>query len=493
MARRCPLCIYRPRGRFLLFNSFQFLVFFPIVCVLFFAFRRQAKWTLLLASYYFYMCWKPEYLILILVSTLVDYLVAYRMPEAPKRRKRLLLGLSLLTNLGILFFFTYFNVLNDSVREAFDVFGLTYQLPGLDVLLPVGISFYTFQTLSYTIDVYRGARPPEHNLLTFALYVAFFPQLVAGPIERSTQLLPQLREHHGFDAQRVVSGLRLMLWGFFKKVVIADNLAPIVDQVYGNPGEYNGLHLLIATYFFAYQIYCDFSGYSDIAIGSARVMGYDLMVNFRRPYLARSIREFWSRWHISLSTWFRDYLYIPLGGNRVALPRWYLNLMIVFVVSGFWHGANWTFAVWGFLHGLYLVAALIGKPIKERTVAFFFRGRFARFHPVFQMVVTFHLVLVAWIFFRANDVSDAFYILTHIPLDFPTTLTFAGLSKYELARGVLLIGLLGAVHLGQEHFELERRFTALPMPARWAVYLLGILFIELFGVYGSSQFIYFQF
>jgi len=477
----------------LLFNSYQFLVFFPIVCALFFTFRKQARWTLLLASYYFYMCWKPEYLILILVSTLVDYLVALGMPKASKGRRRALLLLSLLTNLGILFFFKYFNFINDSVRQAFDVFGLAYSVPGLDVLLPVGISFYTFQTLSYTIDVYRGARPPEHNLLTFALYVAFFPQLVAGPIERSTHLLPQLREHHGFDYDRVVSGLRLMGWGFVKKVVIADNLAIIVDQVYSQPEAYTGMHLLVATYFFAFQIYCDFSGYSDIAIGCARVLGYDLMENFRRPYLSRSIREFWSRWHISLSTWFRDYLYIPLGGNRVAVPRWYANLMIVFVVSGIWHGANWTFAVWGFLHGTYLVTALMLKGVKERTVAICFPGKLRALHPTFQKLVTFHLVLLAWIFFRANDVSDAFYILTHIPVDLVQTLSLAGLSRYQLLLGVLLIGMLQVVHLGQEHYAIGERLMRLPLPLRWALYLAVLIMIELLGVYGGSQFIYFQF
>ena len=329
------------------FNSLEFAVFFPIVVGLYLLTPERFRWTLLLAaSYYFYAAWKAEYLILILVSTLIDYTVALRMEKAsnPAKRRSWLI-VSLCSNLGILFSFKYFNFFNDSVRTVFDQFNIFYDVPAFEVLLPVGISFYTFQTLSYTIDVYRGQRPAERHIGIFALYVAFFPQLVAGPIERSTRLLPQFFKKVELTYERTVDGLRLMLWGFFKKLVIADRVGAYVDVVYASPDDHSGMTVLIATYFFAFQIFCDFSGYSDIAIGSARILGYDLMDNFRRPYFSKSISEFWRRWHISLSTWFRDYVYIPLGGNRVVKWRWYYNLMVVFVVSGLWHGANWTFVV----------------------------------------------------------------------------------------------------------------------------------------------------
>ncbi|MFC1785350.1 MBOAT family O-acyltransferase, partial [Candidatus Neomarinimicrobiota bacterium] len=291
----------------MLFNSTQFIIFFPVVVFFYFLLPHRFRWMLLLvASYYFYMCWKAEYLLLILGSTIVDYIVAIQMSrQSTKAKKKLYLILSLAVNLGLLFGFKYFNFFSDSFRTIFDQFNVLYNVPTFKVLLPVGISFYTFQTLSYTIDVYRGKREPEKHLGIFALYVAFFPQLVAGPIERSTRLLPQLVKKYNFDYNRVTDGLKLMLWGFFKKVVIADRVAVIVNQVYNNPNDAAGLPLLIGTYLFAFQIYCDFSGYSDIAIGAAKVFGIDLMQNFRRPYFAKSIREFWQRWHISLSTWFR--------------------------------------------------------------------------------------------------------------------------------------------------------------------------------------------
>ncbi len=344
----------------MLFNSLQFLIFFPIVVSIFFLLPQKRRWILLLiASYYFYMCWKVEYIVLIIASTLIDYFVAKKMAdlkEKVKRKKWLLI--SLLSNLGILFGFKYFNFVNANVQALFDNFNIFYGVPAFDVLLPVGISFYTFQTLSYTIDVYNGKTPVQNHLGIFAVYVSFFPQLVAGPIERSRHLLPQFYVEHKFSYDRIKYGLQQMLWGFFKKVVIADRLAIVVDGVYNNLDDYSGISLLIATIFFAFQIYCDFSGYSDIAIGSARVMGFELIDNFKRPYFSKSISEFWRRWHISLSTWFRDYLYIPLGGNRVVKWRWYYNLFITFLVSGFWHGANWTFLVWGGLHGAYLIIAI---------------------------------------------------------------------------------------------------------------------------------------
>jgi D-alanyl-lipoteichoic acid acyltransferase DltB (MBOAT superfamily) len=347
----------------MLFNSIQFLIFFPVIATIYFLLPHRYRWLLLLVgSYYFYMSWKPEYIILILASTLIDYSVGLKLgsESRPAIRRRWLL-LSLVTNLGLLFSFKYFNFFNDSFRQLFQMANLSYPVPALNVLLPVGISFYTFQTLSYTIDVYRGKIQPERHLGVFALFVSFFPQLVAGPIERSGNLLPQFYQKTAVDYERIISGLQRMTWGFFKKVVIADRLALLVNTVYNHPTEFSGMPLIIATYAFGFQIYCDFSAYSDIAIGAARVMGFDLMENFRQPYYARSIPEFWRRWHISLSTWFRDYVYLPLGGNRVKLPHWVFNILVVFVVSGLWHGANWTFVIWGALHGIFMVGTFLGQ------------------------------------------------------------------------------------------------------------------------------------
>ncbi len=329
----------------MLFNSIEFLIFFPIVSIVHFLIPHKYRWVwLLLASYYFYMSWRIEYITLIWISTLIDYFAGRQMGKTDDRKKkRKYLLLSLFANLGLLFTFKYWNFFTSSLNIVLRAMHITYEIPYLNVVLPVGISFYTFQTLSYTIDVYRGVKSTEKHLGIFALYVAFFPQLVAGPIERSTNLLPQFFEKHNIDWRRIVDGLKLMMWGMFKKVVIADRLAVFVDRVYGNPYDYTGLSHIVATIFFAFQIYCDFSGYSDIAIGSAQVLGFNLMDNFRRPYFSRSVSEFWRRWHISLSSWFRDYVYIPMGGNRVSPKRWHFNILTVFVVSGLWHGANWTF------------------------------------------------------------------------------------------------------------------------------------------------------
>ena len=338
----------------MLFNSLEFLLFLPVVLVCYALTPRHLRWIpLLAASYYFYASWRLEYLTLILASTAVDYAAGLALGRVTNRAsRRALVGLSLVANLGILLFFKYANFFAQTWSSMIGA-GADGSLHTF--LLPVGISFYTFQTLSYTIDVYRGRIEPERHLGRFALYVAFFPQLVAGPIERAGRLLPQVTRMASPNTDQIVSGLRLALWGFFKKVVIADRLALVVDQVYGNPADQSGITWLIGTYFFAFQIYCDFSGYSDIAIGVARLLGFDLMKNFRVPYSASSLREFWGRWHISLSTWFRDYVYIGLGGNRVQLGRWIANILVTFLVSGLWHGANWTFVVWGGLHGAYLV------------------------------------------------------------------------------------------------------------------------------------------
>ena len=338
----------------MLFHSFAYFTFFPCVVALYFAIPPRHRWALLLAaSYYFYAAWKPEYLLLIVASTLVDYLVGLGLGRHREPRvRRWLLAASLILNLGLLGVFKYADFFGQSLAGLARALGGGRNIPALNLLLPVGISFYTFQTLSYTIDVYRGEREPERHLGRFALYVSFFPQLVAGPIERSTHLLPELRAARPFDLDRVLSGLLLFAWGLFKKLVIADRAAAFVDAVYADPERFQGPTIIVATYLFAFQIYADFSGYSDMAVGSARVMGIELMENFDRPYAARSITDFWRRWHISLSTWFRDYLYIPLGGNRVVPRRRLFNVLVVFVLSGLWHGASWTFVAWKAYHSV---------------------------------------------------------------------------------------------------------------------------------------------
>ncbi len=489
----------------MLFNSLDFLIFFPAVVGLHFLLPQRLRWVLLLAaSYFFYMYWRAEYAILIFASTVIDFLVARKMASLPTRRERRpLLLISLVANLGALFFFKYFNFFNGEVARLAEAVGVSYAVPALNVLLPVGISFYTFQTLSYSIDVYYGRLEPEPHFGRFALFVSFFPQLVAGPIERASRFLPQLRREVHFDYDRVISGLKQMTWGFFKKVVIADRLALYVDAVYSSPGDYQGLPLILATYFFAFQIYADFSGYSDIAIGAARVLGYDLMENFRRPYLSRSISEFWKRWHISLSTWFRDYLYIPLGGNRTSVARWYANLFIVFVVSGAWHGANWTFMVWGALHGAYLVAAILSADLRQKL-----GERLPIFGRWWEVFVVFHLALLAWVFFRAASVSDALLVLSQSAVGLGAQLASVaaldaryldallvggvGVSRFDFALSVGLVAFLFLAELAVEQGWSERWLD------RWALLrLVGydalVLAVLLLGVFGQTQFIYFQF
>lgn len=477
----------------MLFNSVQFVVFLPFVVLLYFSIKPRFRWILLLgASYYFYMCWKPEYLILIIISTLVDYYAAIRMGKAEKKsKKKKYLILSLFSNLGLLFGFKYFNFFNDSVREVFNLFNLMYDVPALKVLLPVGISFYTFQTLSYTIDVYRGERDVEKHLGIFALYVSFFPQLVAGPIERSTHLLPQFKKHNHFNYDNAVEGLKQILWGYFKKVVVADRAAIYVDAVFNNQEYHSGITFLLATFFFAFQIYCDFSGYSDIAIGSARMMGYNLMENFKRPYFAKSIREFWQRWHISLSTWFRDYLYISLGGSRVVRWRWYYNLFITFLISGLWHGANWTFLIWGGLNGFYLIFSIWTKKLRAQFLGITRINKLPVLSQFIKLFTTFILTLIAWIFFRANSIHDAVSILSKIArLSGPL---YTGDMQF-VVYALFGISLLLLIEIKREYFN--DKFTLFYHKSyfiRTASYVTIIVMIILFGVFDGGQFIYFQF
>lgn len=491
----------------MLFNSVEFLLFFPIVVTAYYLCPQRYRWALLLAaSYYFYAAWKLEYVVLIMISTGVDYVAGIQMGKQSTRAgRRPYLILSLVTNLGLLFAFKYFNFFNDSLRNLFDVFNIFYNVPGFDALLPVGISFYTFQTLGYTIDIYRGRQDPERHLGVFALFVSFFPQLVAGPIERAGRLLPQLHGAHSFHEDRVVSGLRLMLWGLFKKVVIADRLAIYVNQVYNHPDAYTGLPLLVATYFFAFQIYCDFSGYSDIAIGAARVLGIRLMENFRQPYTAHSVADFWRRWHISLTTWFRDYIYIPLGGNRVPPARWYMNIAIVFLVSGLWHGARWTFVVWGGLHALFVLSGIwLGALYGWMARTWFGRDEAPHVPTWISIFATFHLVVFGWIFFRANSMPDARLIVRNMmdmATDAPLAATIAPWIDAAVAQPVLemvlalvLIGALETIQwLERRAGRLERQFDANPLWLRWAAYVALAAAIMNLGVAIETPFIYFQF
>ena len=479
----------------MLFNSVEFIVFFTCVFFLYYSISHSWRWLLLLiASYVFYMSWNAAYLLLIVGSTLIDYFTGWKMGQEPvKAKRRKYLYLSLASNLGILFFFKYFNFFSESVHALASAFSMDYAVPLFQVLLPVGISFYTFQTLSYSIDIFHGKISPEKHLGRFALFVAFFPQLVAGPIERSGNLLPQLRQKQLFDYPRIISGMRLAAWGLFKKVVIADRLAIFVDQVYNAPGEYAGFAVLVATIFFAFQIYCDFSGYSDIAIGVARMLGIDLMKNFDRPYFSQSLGEFWRRWHISLSTWFRDYVYIPLGGNRVVKWRWYYNLFLTFLVSGLWHGANWTFVIWGAIHGLILIAEQMNR---ERIKQGGWQADFPLLtRRLLNIGFTFAIVCLAWVFFRANTVSDAWVLLVnmaHLSWD-QWSLNMINDNSYDFVLSFFFIAILVGLHVFQENRHMGPWVASRPVYVRWAIYLVLVSLILNFGEFNQQEFIYFQF
>jgi len=487
-----------------LFNSLEFLIFYPIITILYFILPYRARWVLLLAgSYYFYMAWRPEYIILIMISTFVSYFTGIKIGQANnKSTKKKYLNLSLLINLGLLIVFKYFNFFNDSLRTLFTQLNLPYNVPGFNLLLPMGISFYTFQTLSYSIDVYRGTMKPETHFGIFALYVSFFPQLVARPIERADRLLPQFYNKNKFDYDRVTSGLKIMAWGFFKKVVVADRLGIAVSAIYNNPVKHNSIQFIIATLFFTFQIFCDFSGYSDIAIGSARIMGFELMENFKRPYFSKSVAEFWRRWHISLSSWFKDYLYIPLGGNRVSKARNYFNLFITFLASGLWHGANWTFVVWGALHGAYIVLGRMLAPVRQKLVKLTRINKLPLIHKCLQVAFTFCLISFAWIFFRANSIKDAFYIVTHLFTGIGkitdvkylvNSISNMALTKFQLIISVAGIIIIELVHLFQRKGSVFDRISEKPALIRWAAYSILIITTFWLAFSENKQFIYFQF
>ena len=529
----------------MLFNSLQFLLFFIVVTLTYFGLKWRGRWILLLvASCYFYMVLKPEYILILFLTIVIDYAAGIWIAKTTGPARRWLLILSLISNLGILAFFKYLGFFTENVSWLFaqlnmpevaeQVFSLGNRLfvkvlhvfgeSGISSfkdnksILPVGLSFHTFQAMSYTIEVYRGNQKAERHFGIYALYVMFYPQLVAGPIERPQNVLYQFHKTFPYDAENVKAGLMQMAFGLFKKLVIADRLALLVDYAYADPSQHNGLTLLAATFFYTIQIYCDFSGYSDIAIGAARVMGFSLMENFRTPYIAQSVSEFWRRWHISLSTWFRDYLYIPLGGNRKGEVRQYANMMIVFLASGLWHGPNWTYVIWGGLNGFYQILAVLRDKLLTRlglaspqpqprsmssqagaAGAKVARGDTAHgigigapaenspLRVVGNVLFTFGLIMLTWVFFRARTVDDALLILGRIATLSPLERIDSPLNTVEMWFSVALITFL----LVKEYF-----YLTIPTgnTARFAVLFVLITFVTyLFGVFSSNQFIYFQF
>ena len=479
------------------FISVQFLMFYLVVLGLYFFLPYRARLLMLFAaSFYFYAYWNASYIFLLLGTALVDYVAGRLLDDTPlenTRRRKIILFVSMFVNLSVLFTFKYFNFFTASIITTLNGLGIPVDPFAIQVILPVGISFYTFQSMAYTIDVYRQHLRAERNVLRFLTFIAFFPQLVAGPIERATNLLPQFKVQHQFDAARVVEGLRYILWGAFKKMVIADRLAIYVNTVYNDVGAHTGAPLIMATVFFAIQIYCDFSGYTDIAIGTARILGFDLMENFRQPYVSKSLTEFWRRWHISLSTWFRDYLYVPLGGNRKGFARTLLNLFIVFLVSGLWHGANWTFVIWGALHGLGVVI---------ETVVNRQRGDKPALIPApLRWALTMVIVCLAWVFFRANTVQDAFYVLGNM-FNFSAAndvfAPFAGalfVPQTEFWLSIGIIGLLMAWDFVDNARRAHNHILHTRTVFRWAAYYalgFGIMLSLAYGL-TAQEFIYFQF
>ncbi len=496
----------------MLFNSVGFLIFFPVVVLLYVIIpRRLRAFWLLVCSYFFYSCWNAKYALLIAAATLVSYaagLVIDRAGEERKGVRRAALISAFVIDLGILFFFKYFNFTVESISRALALAGAAPLRASLNVLLPVGISFYTFQALGYVADVYRGEVPAEKNLLNYALFVSFFPQLVAGPIERSKNFLPQLHDIKNIkvrDYDRITSGLALMLWGFFQKIVLADRLAIVADTVFEEPAAYRSTALIAGMLAFTMQIYCDFGAYSNIAVGAARVMGFRLMDNFDTPYFAEGIADFWHRWHISMSSWFRDYVYIPLGGNRKGRVRRYVNIMLTFLASGLWHGANWTYVLWGAIHGaLQVIGDLLGRPVRAvltrlsvKTEAFSFR--------LLKIAGTFTLVSFAWIFFRAETMTDAFFYIGRIFTRpdpwalFDDSLYSLGLDRFEAHVLLAALVILVAVDLLRllKKEELYAFLLRQNLYFRWGVLVLLAVMIVVYGVYGvdfdSSQFIYFTF
>ena len=492
----------------MLFNSLQFLIFFPVVLLVYYAIPNRAKqiW-LLLASYFFYMCWNAKYALLLFTSTAVTFLSGILIDKAralSKRHMKYVVAGSFIINLGILFFFKYFNFAMDLFQKSAGLLHITLNVPTLDVILPVGISFYTFQALSYTVDVYRGDVKAEKSFITYALYVSFFPQLVAGPIERSKNLLSQLKTYSKFDYHRFLDGSMIMLWGYFLKVVLADRIAVFVDTIYGDINAYGGTYLLVATILFAVQIYCDFAGYSTIAVGAAKIMGINIMENFNAPYLSTTVGMFWRNWHISLTSWFKDYLYIPLGGSRKGQNRKYINKLIVFLVSGLWHGADLSYVVWGGLNGLYQIIGEMLTPMRSKLNSILGLNKNTYGHKAVEMLFTFALVDFSWIFFRARNINEAMHIIKSILTTYNPwilldgSLYNCGLSSKEFWFMIICIGVLLWSDIQKKKGIVIR--DVILQEEGWCKVLIlavAVCVVLIFGIWGTgysdSSFIYFQF
>jgi D-alanyl-lipoteichoic acid acyltransferase DltB (MBOAT superfamily) len=483
----------------MLFNSLDFAIFLPIVFILYwFATNRNLKlqnFLIVIASYIFYGWWDWRFLSLIVFSTLIDYSIGLRLAKEDNQLKRkFLLWTSIGVNIGFLGFFKYYNFFLDNFISAFSFFGMEINANSLNIILPVGISFYTFQTLSYTIDVYKRKLEPTKDIVAFSAFVSFFPQLVAGPIERATNLLPQFYKRRQFDYSRAIDGMRQILWGLFKKIVIADNCAQYANEIFNNSADYGGSTLVLGALFFTFQIYGDFSGYSDIAIGTSRLFGFNLMQNFAFPYFSRDIAEFWRRWHISLSTWFRDYLYIPLGGSRGGTWMIVRNTFIIFIVSGFWHGANWTFVVWGALNAIYFLPLLLTNNNRNNleTVA---KGKILpNLKELSFMLLTFGLTVFAWIFFRAENIGHAISYISEI-----LSPSLFEIPRYSWMSGALTTIILVAIFILIEWKGREGQYAVQNQGSKWkpvfryCYYYAIVIAIMYFGNFNENQFIYFQF
>ena len=486
----------------MLFNSLEFLIFFPIVCFGYFLIPHKYRWIwLLIASYIFYMGWNAAYALLLLFSTVVTWLTGIAVDRSTgTKQRKVFLALGITINLAILFVFKYFGFFMSTIYSVFGALGIAYTEIQFSLVLPVGISFYTFQAIGYCIDVYRKQTQVQRNFGKYALFVSFFPQLVAGPIERSYTLIPQFEEVHSFSSERTASGLRLMAWGFFKKIVIADTVCVAVNRVYNNVDSFQGLPLILATVLFTIQIFCDFSGYSDIARGCARIMGFRLMKNFNHPYFATSIRDFWRRWHISLSTWFKDYVYIPLGGNRKGKHRTSLNLLITFLVSGLWHGANWTFIIWGGFHAIVQIIERYTKNFFAKLSHITRLERVSKVRKAGKIVFTFCLVCFAWIFFRANSVQDAFYVIGNLfnfqsfsTTELYTTMKLMFDTRAEVYRLLLTLPVFIIASFVDYKCSINRIVTRRSSVTRFIIYVVIVVYILLAARADIQDFIYFQF
>jgi D-alanyl-lipoteichoic acid acyltransferase DltB (MBOAT superfamily) len=490
----------------MLFNSIEFLLFLPIVTFFYYIIPPRIRWLFLLgASYLFFISWIPVYIVLILISTLIGYITAIKVEnEGNLNVRRRFLYISLFTNLGILILFKYFNFFNGIFRAIWETVGATYPIPDLQLVVPLGISFYTFLILGYSIDVYHRRLRAERNIGIFALFVSFFPQLAAGPIERGRNMLPQFKASHSFDYERVTCGLLRIVWGFYKKVVVADRLGLLVDAVYSNPTAYTGNPLILATFAFSLQIYCDFSAYSDIAIGAAQILGFKLMENFQQPYFSKSVPEFWRTWHISLSTWFRDYIFFPLrrsmlkssNSNTDDLAPLVVPPLVTMLLSGLWHGANWTFVIWGGIHGTLIVLDMLWNHYKKPRIHLIKLSEHIK--SGLRILITFNVITFTWIFFRANSLSDAVYVLQNMFVN----LSFKSFGigqimpggKYELFILVCAIAFVGLIDVLQYRKVNLRAFALrLPIWIRWPAYYALILIILIFGKFGLEEFLYIQF